>query len=62
MMDRKGIGGRPRERAEAKKAPLSLRTDPGLRAEILSRAKAHGLSLTQEIERLLRRALDLDAA
>jgi hypothetical protein len=45
-----------------KKAPLNLRTDATLRAEIEERAKRDGLSLTQEAERLIRLGLALDAA
>lgn len=62
MRSRKGIGGRPRHGSEVKKAPLNLRTDATLRAEIEERAKRDGLSLTQEAERLIRLGLALDAA
>jgi predicted HicB family RNase H-like nuclease len=62
MRDRKGIGGRPRHGAEAKKAPLNLRTDPNLRAQIEQLAQRDGLSLTQEAERLIRLGLERDAA
>ena len=62
MKDRKAIGGRPRERAEVKKAPISIRTVPELRAEIERSSTAHGLSFTQEVERLLRLGLERDRA
>lgn len=62
MNDRKGIGGRPRERTEVKKAPISIRTVPELRAEIVRSSAANGLSFTQEVERLLRLGLDRDKA
>jgi hypothetical protein len=62
MMNRKGIGGRPRHSAEVKKAPLNLRTDPALRAEIERLAERDGLSMTQEAERLIRLGLERDAA
>lgn len=62
MKDRKGIGGRPRERAEVKKAPISIRTVPELREEIVRRSQRNGLSFTQQVERLLRLGLKRDAA
>lgn len=62
MKDRKGIGGRPRERTEVKKAPISIRTVPELRAEILRRCEANGLSFTQQVERLLRLGIERDEA
>lgn len=62
MKDRKGIGGRPRERAEIKKAPISIRTVPELRDEIERLSHRNGLSFTQQVERLLRIGLESDAA
>lgn len=62
MKDRKGIGGRPRHGPQAKKAPLNLRTDPDLRAQVERLARRDGVSLTQEVERLVRLGLERDAA
>ena len=62
MKDRKGIGGRPRERADVKKAPISIRTDPSLRAEVEQLQRRQGLSFTQTVERLIRLGLERDAA
>lgn len=63
MKDRKGIGGRPRERADAVKAtPISIRTVPALKAEIERRALLNGLSVTQQVEQLLRLGLEHDKA
>jgi predicted HicB family RNase H-like nuclease len=62
MKDRKGIGGRPRHGADVKKAPLNMRTDAALRAKIEMLAQRDGISLTQEVERLLRLGLERDAA
>ena len=62
MNDRKGIGGRPRERAEVKKSPISIRTVPELRAEIERRSAMSGLSFTQQVEKLLRLGLKRENA
>ncbi len=62
MRSRKGIGGRPRYGQEVKKAPLNLRTDPELRAQIERLAQRDGVSLTREVERLIRLGLERDAA
>ena len=62
MTGRKGIGGRPRHGQSVKNAPLNLRTDPDLRAQIETLAQRDGLSLTQEAERLIRLGLERDAA
>lgn len=59
MKKRKGRGGRPRERNELKKAPISIRAVPGLRAEIVRRSEVNGLSFTQLVER---RGLEGDQA
>lgn len=59
MTDEKRRAGRPRERADAvKMAPISIRTIPELRAEILRRSKQNQLSFTQQVERLLRIGMD----
>lgn len=62
MKSRKGIGGRPRERDEVKRAPISIRTVPELRVEIVQRSAQNGLSFTQQVERLLRLGLERDRA
>lgn len=62
MIDRKGIGGRPREGAEVKKAYLNMRTDPQLRARVGASAARRGLSIAQEVERMIRCQLDAEAA
>lgn len=62
MKDRTGIGGRPRERAEVKKAPISIRTVPELRDEIERRSVVNGLSFTQQVEQLLRLGLEHEQA
>lgn len=61
MRERKGIGGRPREGRNVKTAPLSIRTDPALKARIEQLADREGLSFTQAVERLLKRGLDAAA-
>jgi hypothetical protein len=62
MTDRKGIGGRPRHGEQVKASYLNMRTDPGLRARIEASARARGLSIAQEVERLVRASLDTEAA
>jgi hypothetical protein len=62
MSNRKGIGGRPREGAFVKTVPISIRTDPALRAAVEAYRRERGLSITQAIERLLQRGLEADAA
>jgi hypothetical protein len=55
--------GRRRQGSQVKKAPLNLRTDPELRARIERSQETHGTpSLVREVERLLRAALDAEAA
>lgn len=56
------LGGRPRHGAEAKKAPLNMRTDPELRKRIEAAARNRNLSLTQEVERRLRQSFILEKA
>ena len=62
MKDRKGIGGRPRLNPEVKAAYFNMRTTPELHARVVASARAHGLSTVREIERLVRFALDAEAA
>lgn len=58
MIDRKGIGGRPRHGAQVKDAYINMRTDPELRARIKASPGARGLSIAREVERLVRLSLD----
>ena len=53
-------GGRPRQGATAKLAPLNMRTDPELREKIEEAADRTGRSLTQEVERRLRTSFILE--
>jgi transcriptional regulator with XRE-family HTH domain len=62
MVGRKGVGGRRREGAHAKAAALNFRTDPETYSRVKARAAANDRSLTQEVERLVRRGLEADAA
>lgn len=62
MSGRKGIGGRPRHGEVVKAAYLNMRTDPELRCRVQASAQARGLSIAQEVERLVRHALDAEAA
>lgn len=62
MTSRKGIGGRPRERDELKRAPISIRTDPALKDAVKAVEQRKGLSFTQAVEHLLRLGLERDAA
>lgn len=63
MNNRKGIGGRPRHVEKVKAAYLNMRTDPELRARIEASMAAHGTrSIVLEVERLVRAALDAEAA
>jgi len=50
--------GRPKLSPEARRVQTNFRTDPGLRSMIEASARAHGNTLTVEVERLLRAALD----
>ena len=52
-MATKNKGGRPRLGAEVKRAPMSMKTSPELRARIEDAAAASGLSMAQEVERRL---------
>jgi hypothetical protein len=54
------MGGRPREGSHAKTAPISIRTDPHLRAGVEAYRLPRGLSMTQAVERLLLRGLDAE--
>lgn len=54
----KNKGGRPREGTEVKRAPISMKTSPELRARIEGAAKASGLSMAQEVERRLLQSFD----
>jgi hypothetical protein len=62
MKSRKGIGGRPRHGNEVKAAYLNMRTDFELRVRVEASAKRRGLSITQEVERMVRRQLDTEVA
>ena len=53
-------GGRPREGAEAKRAPLNMRTSPIIRARLEREADRNYCSLTQEVERRLQMTFDFD--
>ena len=61
MKNRKGIDGRPRHGPRPKTAALNMRTDPELAARVEASAATHRLSRTQEVERLVRLALDLES-
>ena len=61
MKSRTGIGGRPRHGSRPKTVPLNMRTDPDLAARVEVSAATHRLSKTQEVERLVRLALDLES-
>jgi hypothetical protein len=59
MRSRKGIGGRPRLNPEAKASYFNMRTTPALRARVEASRRAHGTaSFVQEVERLVKSALD----
>jgi hypothetical protein len=62
MKDRKGIGGRPRHGEEVKASYINMRTDPDLRGRVEASARARGMSIAQEVERLVRKSLDSEAA
>lgn len=62
MTEAKKRRGRPREREELKRVPISIRTDPSLRDQIQQVEKLRGLSFTQAVERLIRLGLERDAA
>lgn len=62
MNDRKGVGGRPRHGAEVKTAYLNMRTDPELRARVEASAARRGLSIAEEVERMVRFQLDAEAS
>ncbi len=54
-------GGRPREREEAKRAAVTIRTTPTVKDQLVAAAEASGRSLTQEIELRLEASLARDA-
>ena len=62
MRDKKGKGGRPRLNPEAKASYFNMRTTPELRARVDASARARGVPLVQEIERLVCAALDAQDA
>lgn len=47
----KRAGGRPREREEAKRAAVAVRTTPAIKQRLVQAAMQRGSSVTQEIER-----------
>lgn len=58
---KRGKGGRPLHGDQPKKAYFNMRTDPELRARVEASARAHGLPMVQEVERLVRRGLQAEA-
>lgn len=54
---KKNPGGRPTERGESKRAPISMRTTPSIRAALEEAADREGRSLAQEIEQRLERSV-----
>lgn len=54
--------GRPSKGADAKRAPLNLRTSPGLRTKIEEAASLSGRPLTQEVEHRLELSFAQDEA
>ena len=59
---KKNPGGRPPERGEAKRSPISMRTTPTIRAALEEAADRGGRSLAQEIEQRLERSVADEAA
>lgn len=59
---KKNVGGRPSERGESKRAPISMRTTPSIRAALEDAAERGGRSLAQEIEQRLERSVQWDEA
>ena len=59
---KKGRGGRRPLGERPKAAYFNMRTDPELRARVEASAKARGVPMVQEIERLVRVALAAEAA
>lgn len=57
---KKNVGGRPSERGESKRAPISMRTTPAIRAALEDAAERGGRSLAQEIEQRLERSVAAD--
>ncbi|TCM10335.1 hypothetical protein [Sphingomonas sp. PP-CC-3G-468] len=57
---KKNVGGRPTERGESKRAPISMRTTPAIRAALEEAAERGGRSLAQEIEQRLERSVAAD--
>lgn len=57
---KKNLGGRPPERGESKRSPISMRTTPAIRAALEEAAKRGGRSLAQEIEQRLERSVAAD--
>ena len=57
---KKNVGGRPSERGESKRAPISMRTTPAIRAALEEAAERGGRSLAQEIEQRLERSVAAD--
>lgn len=57
---KKNVGGRPPERGESKRAPISMRTTPAIRAALEAAAERGGRSLAQEIEQRLERSVAAD--
>lgn len=56
----KNRGGRPPERGESKRSPISMRTTPTIRAALEAAAERQGRSLAQEIEQRLERSIEMD--
>jgi hypothetical protein len=54
--------GRPRHGEQPKTAYLNVRADEALRARVGDSARAHGLPVALEVERLVRAALDAEEA
>lgn len=59
---KKNLGGRPTERGESKRAPISMRTTPAIRAALEAAAEKGGRSLAQEIEQRLERSVAQEEA
>lgn len=58
---KKNLGGRPPERGESKRSPISMRTTPSIRAALELAAEREGRSLAQEIEQRLERSVAEEA-
>jgi hypothetical protein len=52
--------GRPREKTEAKRSAIAVRTTPDVKARLVEAAKKSGRSLTQEIELRLERSVEAE--